>query len=261
MRISILVLAYYYVHMYVCMCVGRQHARAFGLSPFFRISLTSLAITTCLRSRARLEGLPFALASTTRSPPAPPRCRRPRCCCCRRRRRVCRPLAAANRNSNNTNCARLTLFAHTSLFVCLFATVCACVCVYGVGGERALAVGCELWVVCVYLCVCGLWAVGGLGCWSVLQKFSTTRLFSIFPQRADAVCCCFFLLSSFLLAPCLLSLPLSLSPLTRALSHFCSLCLFCCTWCVRAYIQTYVHMFRRACVLEFALENLNYLFK
>lgn len=139
------------------------------------------------------------------------------------------------------------------MFVCSCVCVCVCVC-------TALAArGHSLWAVSCGLCVCGLWAVGGLGCWSVLQKFSTTRLFSIFPQRADAVCCCFFLLSSFLLAPCFLSLPLSLSPLTRALSHFCSLCLFCCTWCVRAYIQTYVHMFRRACVLE--LENVNYLFK
>lgn len=224
------------------MYVGRQHARAFGLSSFFRISLTSLAITTCLRSRARLEGLPFALASTTRSPPAPPRCRRPRCCCCcccrrRRRRRVCRPLAAANRNSNNTNCARLTLFAHTSLFVCLFATVCVCVCVYGVGGERALAVGCELWVVCVD---CGRWAVGGLGCWSVLQKFSTTRLFSIFPQRADAVCCCFFLLSSFLL--CAFALSLFLFLLSRELSHTFALYAFFVVRgvCVHTYKHTYI---------------------
>lgn len=242
MRISILVLAYYYVHMYVCMCVGRQHARAFGLSPFFRISLTSLAITTCLRSRARLEGLPFALASTTRSPPAPPRCRRPRCCCCRRRRRVCRPLAAANRNSNNTNCARLTLFAHTSLFVCLFATVCVYVCVYGVGGERALAVGCELWVVYVYLCVCvncGLWAVWAAGvCFknSLLHVyFQSSRNAPMLCAAASSFCRRSFWHRAF-------SLTLFLFLLSRVLSHTFALYAFFVVRgvCVHTYKHTYI---------------------
>lgn len=226
--------------MYVCMCVARQHARAFGLSPFFRISLTSLAITTCLRSRARLEGLPFALASTTRSPPAPPRCRRPRCCCCRRRRRVCRPLAAANRNSNNTNCARLTLFAHTSLFVCLFATVCLCVCVwvYGVGGERPLAVGCELWVVCVWTVGCGRF--GLLECASKILYY--TFIFNLPATRR----CCVLLLLPFVVVP--FGTVLSLSPSFSFSSHACSLTLllsmpfllYVVCACIHTNIRTYV---------------------
>lgn len=224
------------------MCVGRQHARAFGLSPFFRISLTSLAITTCLRSRARLEGLPFALASTTRSPPAPPRCRRPRCCCCRRRRRVCRPLAAANRNSNNTNYARLTLFAHTSLFVCLFATVCVCVCVctaLAARGHSLWAVSCGL-CMCICVCVdCGLWAVWAAGvCFknSLLHVyFQSSRNAPMLCAAASSFCRRSFWHRAF-------SLSLFLFLLSRVLSHTFALYAFFVVRgvCVHTYKHTYI---------------------
>lgn len=125
-----------------------------SLSPQ-EISLTSLAITTCLKSRARSEGLPFALGSTAAATTRPllRRCRRGRgrWRCRRRRRRVCRPLAAAaaavaaaNRNSSNntSNCARLTLlFAHTSLCVCMYVFVCVSVCLYVCSLGRTAAVG------------------------------------------------------------------------------------------------------------------------
>lgn len=224
------------------MRVGRQHARAFGLSPFFRISLTSLAITTCLRSRARLEGLPFALASTTRSPPAPPRWRRPRCCCCRRRRRVCRPLAAANRNSNNTNCARLTLFAHTSLFVCLFATVCVCVCVRR---WRREGTRCGLWAVgcvCVFVCV---WTVG-CGRFGLLECASKILYYTFIFNLPATRRCCVLLLLPFVVVP--FGTVLSLSPSFSFSSHACSLTLllsmpfllYVVCACIHTNIRTYV---------------------
>lgn len=104
----------------------------------------------------------------------------------------------------------------------------------------------------------GCWFVGVCVCvWSVLQKFSTTRLFSIFPQRADAVCCvllccCFFLLT-FLFGTVL------------SLSHSLALYAFFVVYVyvgvrVCVYIRTYVGGGAAAapaeCVLVFALYNL-----
>lgn len=137
------------------------------------------------------------------------------------------------------------------MFVCKCMRVCVCVCICTALAAR----GHSLWAV-----GCRLWTVGGgrLGCWSVLQKFSTTRLFSIFPQRADAVCCCCCAraASSF----CRRSFwhrAFSLSSFHAcSLTLLLSMLLFCCT-CVRIHtnIRTYVGA-HGACVLEFALHNL-----
>lgn len=116
--------------------------------------------------------------------------------------------------------------------VCMFIYLWLFVCMYDVGGERALAA-----------------ESGGSGRlnvgWSVLQKFSTTRLFSIFPQRADAVCCCCFFLLPFLFGTVL------------SLSLFCLSMAFWLYVHVRVCVYTYVGAL---CVLVFALPCTVWLF-
>lgn len=236
--------------MHNCVWAGTYPLLAFriSLSPQ-EISLTSLAITTCLKSRARLEGLPFALASTAATTrPLLRRCRRGRWRC--RRRRVCRPLAvaaAANRNSSNNNntnnCAQLTLlFAHTSLCVCMYVGVCVWVfvCMYVRWGERRQ------------------WAVGWLAVYVSVRVrvyvcgvcFKNSLLHVYFQSSRNAPMLCAAAASSFwrsFLARCFLS-------------HSGSLCLFC-GMCVCRCECTYVHMLvgwlvDSACVLVFALYKL-----